>query len=452
MRKSSPKRSRLAALERSPRGRAVRRLDRIEVGGAFTALLADEAVDPRADRQVTEYVAGVTRWRRWLDFLLAHHYRGPYQKMEPTLRQILRVALYDLLFLDTPPHAAVHEAVELAKAFVRPGAGGLVNGLLRAVLRRRDRLPQPATGDEAEDLAIRWSHPTWMVRRWLARYGTEGTQALLVWNNTRPTFGVRLTDRIAREEVIARLEAEGVAWEASPYLEDFLRVARLQPVLAAGWLAEGRCVVQDESTGLVVRLLDPRPGETVLDVCAAPGGKARYAAERMQGTGRLLAFDVNAARLRLLAGAADREGRSIIQTEAVDLRELAGRAEAPRGDRVLLDAPCSGLGVLARRADLRWRRTPEEIDELTRLQDELLDAAARLVRPGGLLVYATCTLEPEENEGRVTAFLQRHPDFSLEPAHPFVPETLVTPEGYFASWPPRDRIDGAFGARLRRRA
>ncbi|GIV60255.1 16S rRNA (cytosine(967)-C(5))-methyltransferase RsmB [Rhodocaloribacter litoris] len=442
-----------AALERTARGRAVRQLDRIEVGGAFAGLVGDDAAgeaDPRADRLVTEYVAGVTRWRRRLDFLIAHFYRGPYQKMEPTLRQILRLALYDLLFLGTPAHAAVHEAVELAKAFVRPGAGGLVNGLLRAVLRHRNALPVPQTGDPVEDLAIRASHPTWMVRRWVERFGTAETERLLAWNNARPVFGLRLSSRADRAAVVALLDAHGVAWTPSPYLDDFLRLGQLQPVRAAGLLDNGRCAVQDESAGLVVRLLDPQPGETVLDVCAAPGGKARYAADRMRGQGRLLAFDVNAGRLRLLAEAARGEGLALIETEAVDLRHLANRPDAPRGDRVLLDAPCSGLGVLARRADLRWRRLPEALDELIRLQDELLDAAARLVRPGGLLVYATCTIEPEENEARIAAFLKRHPDFTLEPAHPFVPGALVTSEGFFASLPHRHEIDGAFGARLRR--
>ncbi len=438
----------------SARALAVRQLDRIEVGGAYAGVsgVVDAGSDPRAERQATEYVFGVTRWRRWLDFLIAHFYRGDYEKMEPTLRQILRIAAYDLLFLHTPPHAALNEAVELAKRMVRPGAGRLVNGVLRAMVRRMDRLPEPETGDPVEDLALRYSHPTWMVRRWVARYGETETVALLTWNNARPLFGLRITARADRSAVLAELDARGVAWEPSPYLDDFVRVRALQPVLRAGLLADGRVAVQDESAGLVVRLLDPHPGETVLDVCAAPGGKARYAAERMAGRGRVLAFDVNEARLRLLSDVARAAGPAILHTEAADLRTLAARADAPTGHRILLDAPCSGLGVLAKRADLRWRRTPDEIAELSALQDELLDAAARLVRRGGLLVYATCTIEPEENEDRISAFLARRPDFALESAQGYVPDEMVTPEGFFATFPPRHGIDGAFGARLRRRS
>ena len=441
--------------EPSARAVAVEHLDRIDVGGAYVSLVGEDAsgaVDARAERQVTEYVAGVTRWRRWLDFLIRHFYRGAFNKMEPTLKQILRVALYDLLMLNTPPHAAVHEAVDLARARIRPGAGGLVNGLLRTVLRNQDRLPVPDTGDAADDLALRHSHPTWLVRRWLDRFGLEETEALLRWNNERPVYGLRINTRTgAIPDFTASLDDQGIAWEPSAYLEDFVRVRQLQPVLRAGWIGAGRCVVQDESGGLAVRLLDPRPGEVLIDPCAAPGGKALYAAQRMGNQGRVLAYDVHEGRLRLVEAGAREQGLTILHTEAADLRELARRAEVPAADRVLLDAPCSGLGVLAKRADLRWHRSLDALGLLTKLQDDLLDAAAGLVRSGGLLVYSTCTIEPEENEERVDAFLRRHPAFTVESAQGFLPEAVVTPEGYLATLPHRHHVDGAFGVRLRKR-
>jgi 16S rRNA (cytosine967-C5)-methyltransferase len=412
----------------------------------------DDLPDPRTGRQVREYVAGVTRWRRWLDFLIDHFYRGQAMQMEPTLRQVLRIGLYDLFLLDTPPHAALHEAVELAKRLVRPGAGGLVNGILRSALRAAGDLPQPAMQDEAERLAIRYSHPTWMVRRWLERYGAEETRRLLEANNARPVYGVRVnTHHITPEAFHARLDEEGISWEASPYLDDFVRIRRLQPVIQAGLLADGSCMVQDEGAGLVVRLLDPQPDETVLDACAAPGGKALYAASRMQGRGRVLAYDVHPGRIRLVSQAAGTLGLTNVVAEAADLRDLAGQQPPPAADRVLLDVPCSGLGVLAKRADLRWQRTPEDMAELVALQDDLLDAAAALVRPGGVLVYSTCTIEPEENEDRVSAFLERHGAFVQRSAGGLVPEGLATAEGFYAALPHRDGIDGAFAARLERR-
>lgn len=438
----------------SARSAALRQLDRIELEGAFIGLSADgeaEEMDAREERQALEYVAGVTRWRRWLDFLIGSAYRGDLEKMEPTLRQILRIGLYDLLFLATPPHAALNEAVELAKRRVRSGAGALVNGILRALLRQKENPPVPNTGRLAEDLAIRHSHPAWMVERWLSRYGQKDTEALLAWNNSRPVYGVRVnTLKTASEAFRQELDNRDVSWEPSPYLESFVRLPRLQGLYRSGVLAEGWCAVQDESAGLVVRVLDPQPGDTLVDTCAAPGGKSIFAAQRMRNEGRILAFDVHEGRLGLVRRGAEAQGVQIIETQPGDFRQTAQQITF-EADRVLLDAPCSGLGVLSKRADLRWHRTAEEVAALNRLQDDLLDAAARAVRPGGLLVYSTCTIEPEENEERVTAFLGRHPEFSLESAAGLVPEPLVTPEGYFRTFPPRDRVDGAFAARLRRR-
>jgi 16S rRNA (cytosine967-C5)-methyltransferase len=291
-----------------------------------------------------------------------------------------------------------------------------------------------------------------MVRRWLERYGAEETRRLLEANNARPVYGVRVnTHHITPEAFHARLDEEGISWEASPYLDDFVRIRRLQPVIQAGLLADGSCMVQDEGAGLVVRLLDPQPDETVLDACAAPGGKALYAASRMQGRGRVLAYDVHPGRIRLVSQAAGTLGLTNVVAEAADLRDLAGQQPPPAADRVLLDVPCSGLGVLAKRADLRWQRTPEDMAELVALQDDLLDAAAALVRPGGVLVYSTCTIEPEENEDRVSAFLERHGAFVQRSAGGLVPEGLVTAEGFYAALPHLDGIDGAFAARLERR-
>ncbi|NBB75621.1 MAG: 16S rRNA (cytosine(967)-C(5))-methyltransferase RsmB [Bacteroidetes bacterium] len=440
----------------SSRRAALRQLERIERDQAYIGQLegsdADAPLDARTRRQVKEYVAGVTRWRRWLDFVLAAFYHGDFDEMERPLQIILRLGLYDLLFLRTPTHAAVHENVELAKREVRPGAAGLVNGVLRTIDRQRDDLPTPDTGDPAEDLAIRQSHPTWMVRRWMARYGAEATQELLAWNNRRPVHGVRINTLATSVAAFqTQLDAHDVAWTASPYLDDFVRVKGLQPVIAAGWMDAGQCAVQDESAGLVVRVLDPKPGETVIDACAAPGGKTIYAALRMQAQGTIHAVDANEARLRLVTeGAAAHGVDGMVHPVGADLREWARADDAPQADRVLLDAPCSGLGVLAKRADLRWQRSPADLDELTTLQDELLDAAARLVRPGGLLVYSTCTIEPEENQRRVAAFRERDGRFALESVKGTVPDTTVTAEGVFTTLPHEHGVDGAFAARLRR--
>lgn len=435
------------------RREALRQLERVERDRAFVGLVdGGDELDPRTRRQVREYVAGVTRWRRWLNYLLETFYHGDYDEMDDRLRHILRLGTYELLFMHTPTHAAIYENVELAKLTVHRGVTGLVNGVLRTVDRQRDNLRPPDTGDRADDLGVRYSHPTWMVRRWLEQFGEEETIELLEWNNRRPIYSVRInTQKVSIDAFKQELDELEAVWVDSPHLDDFVRMKRLQALVKSGWLEGGRCAVQDESAGLIVHLLDPQLGETIIDACAAPGGKATYAAGRMNGEGHLLAIDANENRLGLVEEAAEAQGVSaIVETQAAELQEVADQPDPPRADRVLLDAPCSGLGVLSKRADLRWQRAPEDLDELTALQDELLDAAATLVRPGGLLVYATCTIAPEENQQRVAAFLDRHDAFTVESAGEWIPPEFVTEAGYFASYPQRHGIDGAFAARLRR--
>lgn len=436
----------------SAREEAIRRLRRIESEGAYAALVdvADDELDARDVRFATELVSGTTRWRRWLDFLIAQFYRGDINALDVDLRLVLRVALYELLILETPAHAAVNEAVQLARKLVRPGAGGLVNGILRNVDRRRGALPEPATGDAARDLSIRHSHPTWMVKRWVERFGHKGAASLLEWNNSRPTYGVRINSkRISRDDFLERLRGLEVEWQESPFLADFLRIRSLQPLVRGGLLRDGLCVVQDEGAGLIVHLLEG-VDELVVDACAAPGGKALYAASRMNG--RVVAVDVHQSRATLIGRAAERLGIGNVDIRVGDARDLRSIVGAESSPAVLLDAPCSGLGVLNKRADLRWRRTPEQLQDLVELQGELLDGCARAVRPGGILVYGTCSIEPDENEGQIEQFLMRHAEFELEQASPFVPAELVTEEGYYKALPHRNGIDGAFGARLRKRS
>ena len=433
---------------------ALEQLERVSHDEAFVERLAADDADERARRQARELVAGVTRQRRWLDFVLAKAYNDDYDAMESRLRQILRLGLYEMLFQSTPTRALVHQYVELAKQTLRPGAGNLVNALLRTIDRDREHIPTPDTGDEAENLAVRHSHPTWMVRRWLERFGPEETPELLEWNNRRPMYSVRVNPlRTDDDAVTAWLDDHDVVYTRSPHLDDHLRLRRLQPLVQGDLLDEGHVAVQDESAGLIVRLLDPQPGETILDGCAAPGGKTMAIAARMEGDGTIYAVDAKEERVGLIEEAAAAQGAdALVDTEAAELQAVADREDPPQADRVLLDVPCSGLGVLSKRADLRWQRAPEDLDELAALQDELLDAAARLVQPGGLLVYSTCTIEPEENEERIEAFLARHEDFVLESAEGYVPDDMVTADGYFASLPHQHRIDGAFGARLRHRS
>ncbi len=437
----------------SSREEAVRELERIEQGGAYAGLSRRHSRQARSDEgKITDLVGGVTRWRRWLDFLVDDFYSGKASALEPRVRTILRLGLYELLKTETPDHAVVNETVQCSKKMIGRRVTGLVNGILRTAIRRRHDLPQPTGHDRAEILGILHSHPTWMTRRWLKRFGEEQTIRLMAHNNERPRFGLRIRGA-TREDITDRLEA-GEAARApatlSPYLEDFVRVRRLQPVFQSRLLDEGLVLVQDEAAGVVVRILDPQPGERILDACAAPGGKAMYIADLVGPSGSVTGVDRNPARLNLLREESHRLELTNVETVSGDFRTMQPGDLGELFNRVLLDAPCSGFGVLSKRADLRWRKELYDLEELATMQSELLQCAADFVKPGGLLVYSTCTIEPEENEARVEAFLQQREDFQLEPLETKALEPFVTGAGTWQSLPFRHGIDGSFTARLRK--
>lgn len=434
---------------------AFRRLQRIETGGAYAGLVSGtprEGDDPREERFATEITSGVTRWRRWLDFLIDQFFSGAPGTLESRVRLVLRIGIYELLFLDTPTHAAINEAVELARMLGAQRATGLVNGILRSIDRKRDNLPEPRSSDAAEVLAIRASHPSWMVRRWIDRLGVDAARRLCEWNNQTPLFGIRInTGRISPDEFRSRLDEEQITWEPARFLDDMIVVKSVQPLIRSGYVADGLCVVQDESAALVVRLLDPLPEERVLDCCAAPGGKSLYAAERMQNRGRIVSLDINRQRVKLISKAAERLGTTIIDAQTIDATKLP-QAFNGAFDRVLVDAPCSGLGVLSRRADLRWRISVADLIELASLQEQLLASAAEAVKPGGILVYSTCTIEPDENAAQIERFLANHPAFSVQDVREWIPSEVVSDEGFMATLPHIHSLDGAFAARLVRSA
>ncbi|XP_010542521.1 PREDICTED: uncharacterized protein LOC104815694 [Tarenaya hassleriana] len=456
------------------------RLMRIELGGAFADLLNEKGkgsgsnemryvestlgfrtrdLDDRDLRLVTDVVGGTIRWRRYLDHLIGSlcQNESTFRRMEPLLLQILRIGFYEILKLDMPPYAVVDENVRLAKVALRPGAGNLVNGILRKLvsLKGKDALPLPRVeGDEraqARALATLYSHPVWMVRRWIKHIGLDEAIKLMTWNNGNPGFSIRANNAkgITRSDLVNRLNTLKVTHELSSYSEEFVRIKTgLQIVVQAGLLREGICSVQDESAGLVVSVVDPQPGESIMDGCAAPGGKTLYMASRLKGRGMVYAIDVNKGRLRILRETAkSHQVDALITTIHSDLRVFAETNDV-QYDKVLLDTPCSGLGVLSKRADLRWNRKLEDLEELTKLQDELLDSASKLVKPGGVLVYSTCSIDPEENEERISMFLQRHPEFRVDPAGRFIPSSFATEKGFYFSNPMKHSLDGAFAARL----
>jgi 16S rRNA (cytosine967-C5)-methyltransferase len=441
---------------------AARVLVAVDAGRRTLAAALDRAqgtIESRRDAGLlVELAAGTLRWRNELDALRAAASRRDVDDLEPPVRAVLRVAAYQLRHLERgPAHAAVHEAVESVRALGRPRAAGFVNAVLRALQRGAGAQalpvnPGPAGSRAAQIdyLSVTLSHPAWLVERWLSRYGFEATARWCAFNNAPPTLTIRARGRQSIDDIAARLRGEGLEAEPSPYVPGALRLApgtlgRLPDDLRT----EVR--VQDEGSQLVARLVGARPGERVLDACASPGGKTLLLDEALRATPAvatlLVAADHRWNRVTLLA--------RLLQGSGVHVPIVALDARRPfpfsaTFDRVLLDAPCSGLGTLRRDPDLKWTRRPEDLPVLAAAERAMLVAAAGVVRPGGRVIYATCSSEPEENLNVVRDALDRLPAFRLEPAVGVAP-ALISPDGCLTTSPPAHGLDAFFAAVLVRR-
>jgi len=426
----------------APRAAAHSVLSAVRAGTPFDAAL-DRAVDRlgEADRRLAhELAAGVLRSRTVLDQRLAPLVPRGWAGVAPELKDVLRLGALQLTVLDrVPAHAAVDTSVALATRAGGARGAGFVNAVLR-------RLTRTAPGDGSAEarptpggLARAASHPAWLVTRWLARFGREETAALLQWNNTRPRLVLQPT-RATRSELERRWNEVGIESEPAPFGAG-LMTGRTRPRELPGY-DEGAFIVQDPAQALLTRFADLPSDAVVYDACAAPGGKSIALG---RGSGCVIAGDVARGRVRRMAENLGRAGSGREHPIVADAR----RPPVRRVDAVLVDAPCLGTGTFARHPDARWRVTPRALAALARRQTELLDAAATVVTPGGLLVYSTCSIEPEENGRQVDAFLQRHPEFRREPSGTF-PTDLTSPDGDLMILPQRHQMDGAFAARLRR--
>lgn len=394
-----------------------------------------------------ELVWGTFRWRGRLDWRLSHLVRRPLEEVELALLWILRLGLFQSEQLDrVPTHAIVDTSVELAKRFSSRGGAALVNAVLRRATSGEEA---PAEPDAAEDplghLVARTSHPRWLLERWLERYGFRRTLQLTAENNRKPSLTLRVaSDRVGVEDLLGELGRQGVAARPGEFLPDTVRLPDGWHPACRDLLESGLVVVQDEAAGMVSYVARPAGGLRVLDVCAAPGGKTLHFAA-LCGDARIVAADVSWRRIRSLAQSLERTGIAGVAPVVAD-----GLRPVTRGGfgRVLVDAPCSNSGVLGRRPDARWRRTEKDVMRLAKLQGELLEAARGQVGPGGVLVYSTCSLEPEENENVIAHYLQRHPGDAIVPADDLLPAEVVT-NGFLATNPAEHEVDGAFAAAIR---
>ncbi len=408
-----------------------------------------ELPDPRDRALLTELATGVCRWRAELDALLTQVCTRPLTAVDAETLATLRLAVYQLRHLDRiPAHAVVHDAVETARALGSERAAGFVNGVLRGYLRRADTLTlpaRPADGasrrQQIDYLNVTCAHPRWLVARWLDRYGFEAAEAWCEWNNQPPHLTVRALDP-AVTDTVDWLATQGITASRSPVMPD---LARLEPGAFGAWPAEVRAAVaiQDEGSALVAAVVQARPGDRVLDLCASPGGKSVRLWRAMHHTGVLVSSDTRPARVHLL--------RQTLRAAGAPARvvRLDGRQPLPfpaAFDHVLVDAPCSGLGTLRRDPDIKWHVSLEDLPALAAAQRDLLQQAAAVVRPGGHLVYATCSSEPEENEGVVAQFLHETPGWTVV--------AWTGPggdsDGALRTTPVRDRLDAFYACRLAR--
>lgn len=435
-----------------PRGTAVKIINRIERSDAYLDKLLDaelksDELSNQDKALLAELVHGVIRWQGKLDWLLNRFTHGNFSKSETHVKNALRVALYQILFLDRLPHyAAVNEAVEFVKRLRGDKAAGLVNAVLRNIIRNLQNLQWPKPEEDlVQYLSINYSHPIWLIKRWLNRFGKEETEKLLIGNNEIPSLMLRVNKlKIQPSEFLSILDQNQIPYQGSSFLDYFIKVKSLSGIAQLDIFKKGYFSIQDESAALPVLLLAPHPGDTVIDMCAAPGGKTTHIAELMSNQGTIIAMDKYEYKLSLIKQSCERLGLTNVNAIVAD----SAHFENTPVDKVLVDAPCSGLGVLRKKPDIKWKREQDDITKLTNLQERLLENAAKLVKPNGILVYSTCTTEPEENEQMVQSFLHKHPEFIVDDASKFVNKSVVTPEGYVTTLPHRHHLDGSFAVRF----
>jgi len=433
----------------NPRAAAVDALLRIEKGVMISDAL-DDVLNAYhlsgLDRGLAvEIVYGTVRMQKAIDYALNTISRIKTDTMEPRIRSILRAGAYQILYLSrVPVSAAVNEAVKLVPARDRRRTGGYVNAVLRNLIRKLESIEFPdLSEDPVRHIAVKYSHPEWVIKRWLSRYGLEHTIRFCQINNTSPELHVRVnTLKVSTEQFQDYLAEQGLRAEKGRFAPDILYVSRPFNPAADPGFDQGWYYIQNESSAMVAHALAPVPGETVYDLCAAPGGKATHLAQLMQNRGRIIAVDQTEERVALIDENAARLGITIIKSLTGD----AAAMKLPAADKVLVDAPCSGLGVLRHRPDARWRRREQDLHSLAELQRRIMANAAAMVKPGGTLVYSTCTTEPEENQEVIHWFLQTHPSFSLAALPAWFPQSECV--GMLAILPFIHGIDGFFICKL----
>jgi len=393
-------------------------------------------------------VKGVILHRLFLDFVVEIASQRSVKKFEKSVLNLLRVGVFQYLILETPPHAFTNETVNAARELKKPRAIGLVNAVLRHLPSRDELKTRFAELPDNESLAVQYSHPQWLIDRWIGHFGKSNTQKIAEFNNScRKIYFRHNPIKISWDDLYQELKDSG--YDISIAINTqivFFSVDKPGGLIRSELFKNGFLSVQDISQSLAVRLLNPQSGETIIDACAAPGGKTGMIAQSVGHDSSIYAYDISPGKVKLMKNEAFRLGVDFVNYSVADARS----GTFPVADKVLLDVPCSGTGVMARRADLRWNRTLKDLESLIDIQREILMNMAITVKPGGLLVYSTCSIEPEENWQNIDWFLKTNPDFSVENAEDFVDKKWCNKKGAVQILPYIHNETGGFAVRLRK--
>jgi 16S rRNA (cytosine967-C5)-methyltransferase len=430
---------------------ALKILNRLETSESYTDKLLES--DPHIDKLshkdkalVTELVNGITRYRLKLDWVLKQIYKGDWNEVELTIKNVLRLGLYQMMFLDKIPNfASVDESVKIAKSIKGQKAGNLANAVLRNYIREKNKIVFPNEENIVKHISVNCSHPEWIIERWVSRYGKDNTIKLCEYDNKKPFITLRVNKlKSSVEDVKKYLIEKKIEFVESLIIPEFIKVRNISGLKDLEIFEKGFVSVQDESSGLIVKLLAPKSDELIIDLCSAPGGKTTYIAELTNNESKIIAVDKYINRLKLLQENILRLGIKNILLREGDARIIS----LEHADKILADVPCSGFGVLQKRVDLRWQKKIKDIQNLQNIQLLILENSAKFIKIGGCIVYSTCTIEPEENENVIKEFLRRNKkSFILDNAEKYI-DSKFTENGFLKTYPQYHNIDGVFGARL----
>ena len=430
----------------------------ININGAYSNISINKYLKNNKNVEnenfIREIVYGVIENKIYIDYIISQVSKTKIEKIHPNTLEILRMAVYQIIFMDKiPDRAAVNEAVNLSKKYGHKGISGFVNGVLRNIIRNKDKLMEIQVDNKIDFLSIKYSHSKWMVENWIEDYGYEFTEKILKGNNSRPKLNIRAnTLKISRDELLNMLSNYGFNAYETKYAKDGIVIENPRQITFLDEYKKGYFIIQDESSMLVSQVIDAREDKLALDLCAAPGGKSTHMGQLMKNSGEIISRDIYEHKLQLIKDNANRLGIDIIYTEIFDARKLDENL-INKVDYCIIDAPCSGLGIIRRRPEIKWNRKKEDIKELNSIQWEILNNAKEYLKPGGIMVYSTCTISKAENENMVERFLCENKKFELVDFYDkFSNKENVdnSKNGYLQLFPHIHNTDGFFIAKFKK--